>query len=98
MRYEMDLKNFDIQKTVDAIIDEVRTNLIDNSKGKATVIIAIENAAGASVIPAGKAVDILTLIAVELIQVIQIYKIKDVDGVLEYFAEQIKSYFERNGD
>ncbi len=98
MRYEMDLKNFDTQKTVEIISDKVKKSLIDNLKGNSTVIVAIDNADGISVIPAGKVGDVLTLIAVELVEVIQIYKITDVDGILECFAEQIKSYFQKNGD
>lgn len=98
MRYEMDLKNFDTQKTFEAILDKVKESLIDNLKGKSTVIIAIDNADGISVIPAGKAGDVLTLIAIELVEVIQIYKITDVDSILECFAEKIKSYFQKDGD
>lgn len=98
MQYEMDLKNFDIQKTSESISDKVKKSLIDNLKGKSTLIIAIEDADGISVIPAGKAEDILTLIVMELVQMIKIYKIADVDGLLECLVNQVKSTFERNGD
>lgn len=98
MHCEIDLKNLDIQKTAQLIADKVKKSLLDHNKGKATAIIAIDDSNGVSVVPAGKAEDILTLIVIELVHVIRIYKIKDVDGILECFADQVKSYFKENGD
>lgn len=98
MQYEMDLKNFDIQITSESISDKVKKALIDNHKGKSTLIIAIEDADGVSVIPAGKAEDILTLIVIEIVQIIRVYKIADVDGLLECLVNQVRTTFEGNGD
>lgn len=98
MQYEMDLKNFDIQITSEVISDKVKKSLIENLKGKSTLIIAIEDADGISVVPAGKAEDLLTLIVIELVQIIRLYKIKDVDGLLELLVHQVRSTYERNGD
>lgn len=98
MQYEMDLKNFDIQMTSESISDKVKKALIENHKGKSTLIIAIEDADGVSVIPAGKAEDILTLIVIEIVQIIRVYKIADVDGLLECLVNQVMTTFEGNGD
>lgn len=94
MHYEIDLKSFDISKSAEVISDKVKNSLKEN----ATVIVAIDNGKDISIIPRGTAPDILTLIAIQIIQVINFYRIDDVDGILECFAEQVKSYFERNGD
>lgn len=98
MHCEIDLKNLDIQKTSQLVADKVKKSLLDYNKGKSTAIIAIDDSNGVSVVPAGKAEDILTLIVIELVHVIRIYKITDVDGILELFADQVKLYFEKNGE
>lgn len=98
MHCEIDLKKLDIQKTSQLVADKVKKSLLDHNKGKSTAIIAIEDSDGVSVIPAGKVEDILTLIVIELVHVIRIYKITDIDGLLEFFVEQVKSYFEKNGE
>lgn len=90
MQYEMDLTKFDIQITSESISDKVKKSLIENYNGKSTLIIAIDDADGISIIPAGKAEDILTLIVLELVQIIRIYKIEDVNGLLECLVNQVR--------
>lgn len=95
MQYEMDLTKFDIQITSESISDKVKKSLIENLKGKSTLIIAIDDADGISIIPAGKAEDILTLIVLELVQIIRIYKIEDVNSLLECLVNQVRLTLER---
>lgn len=90
MQYEMDLTKFDIQITSESISDKVKKSLIENHNGKSTLIIAIDDADGISIIPAGKAEDILTLIVLELVQIIRIYKIEDVNSLLECLVNQVR--------
>lgn len=95
MQYEMDLTKFDIQIISESISDKVKKSLIENHNGKSTLIIAIDDADGISIIPAGKAEDILTLIVLELVQIIRIYKIEDVNSLLECLVNQVRLTLER---
>lgn len=94
MHYEIDLKSFDISKSAEVISDKVKNSLKEN----ATVIVAIDDSKDISIIPKGKAEDILTLMVIEFIQVTKFYKIADIDGLLDVFVEQVKSVFNGNGD
>lgn len=94
MHYEIDLKSFDISKSAEVISDKVKNSLKEN----ATVIVAIDDGKDISIIPKGKAEDILTLMVIEFIQVTTFYKIADIDGLLDVFVEQVKSVFNGNGD
>lgn len=94
MKIEMDLSSFNKEKSSEYISEKVKNAVLNGEKA----LIVIEEKDGVSIIPKGDFYDLLAIMVTAFSYINRLYRVDNVDGVLECFVKNVKSTFNENGD
>ncbi len=90
----INLNNLDRKQSANFVASSVKDAVIK----KDPMLIVTDSKDGTSIIREGDLADILTLMVLGFASTIEIYKITDIDGILNCFTENVKSVLKNNGD
>ena len=90
----INLNNLDREHSANFVSSSVKEAVIKRDP----ILIVTDSKDGISIIREGDLADILTLMVLGLASTIDIYKIADIDGILNCFTENVKSALKNNGE
>lgn len=94
MKTAINLNSFSKEKAAQHVSQTIKEAILKEQN----LLIAIDGNRDISIIPKGRAEDIFTLMVLEFVYMVRLYKIADVDGILNCFCKNVRETFERRGE